>query len=111
MEAAGSAGVAVNSEIGVMSASESMQGEVQVAKPEVVSDWEDELDEEEDSDGSGDELEVEEREWQGETYAVDPDTNAIYDTESGEVIGVWDDETGPSTHTPPTTYFAEEDDE
>lgn len=52
-----------------------------------------ELDEE-DSDGSEDELELEEREWQGETYAVDPETNAIYDVETGDVIGVWDDEAG-----------------
>ena len=60
--------------------------------PDELSAMADELDE--DSDGSGDELELEEREWEGETYAVDPETNAIYDVETGDVIGVWDDEEG-----------------
>ena len=46
-------------------------------------------------DDSEEGLEVEEREWEGETYAVDPETNIIYDPVSGEEIGLWDEEDGP----------------
>lgn len=48
----------------------------------------------EESDDSDEDLEVEEREWEGETYVVDPETNIIYDPDSGEEIGTWGED-GP----------------
>jgi len=40
--------------------------------------------------GDDDEMEVEEREHEGETYYVDGATGDIYDIESGETIGKWE---------------------
>ena len=51
------------------------------------------------NDDSEEGLEVEERDWEGETYAVDPETNIIYDADSGEEIGRWDEESGPVMET------------
>ena len=41
------------------------------------------------------ELEVEERDWEGTSYYVDPNSNKMYNPETGEVIGNWSNETGP----------------
>ena len=56
------------------------------------------------------EIEVEMMEWEGDEYAVDPDTMIIYNPETGEEIGEWFMRGGPkmSRQYPPTPEFGED---
>jgi len=49
-----------------------------------------------DTNNEEEELEVSEKEWQGETYYVDEKSGSIYNIDECIVIGTWSDETGPN---------------
>jgi len=59
----------------------------------VVEEEEQTVVEEEDS---GEELEVEEKEWEGQIFHVDMETKIIYNIEDGTTIGSWDEDNGPN---------------
>ena len=62
-------------------------------KQTVVEEEEQTVVEEEDS---GEELEVEEKEWEGQIFHVDMETKIIYNIEDGTTIGSWDEDNGPN---------------
>ena len=62
-------------------------------KQKVVEQEVQTLVEEEDS---GEELEVEEKEWEGQIFHVDMETKIIYNIEDGTTIGSWDEDNGPN---------------
>ena len=73
-----------------------IEEEESVLSPAIVARLEKTTVDMEECEDSAEGLEVEDREWEGETYAVDPGTDLIYNLESGEVVGLWGDD-GPMT--------------
>ena len=72
---------------------EEEQKVVEEEEQTVVEEEEQTVVEEEDS---GEEAEVEEKEWEGKIFHVDMETKIIYNIEDGTNIGSWDEDNGPN---------------